>query len=216
MDHLIKLVHKNPMGLKKLVSTFQRHWSLHKMAANGTTPSKDGGLSKHHLEQKITSIAHKEPGNKSVWQVSPAVLHQYGFTSNMVTPLTPLGSPERRNNNRGSLGKKPAVTIQQFFTPTSHKVARCLSLSPPAKKPCNRHCEATPTVIDITQDDESCKATPITAETTPIIEKFATDDDKENTVVINTSSGIDWTTHLVNRHKIVVPIDVHTGQDINN
>ena len=224
MADLIRLVHKSQMGLKKLISTFRKHWGLHKMAIDEseTTPTDDyeskSGISKRQLEQRITSIACKDtrglPGNRSMWHVKEAILHQYGFTSNHVTPLKPLGSPDRRNK-KGSFCKKPTVTIQQFFTPTAQSnVARRLSLSPPpTKRLCTdsvRDCATTPTIIDITGDNTS--DTQKTA--TPTINKATADTDKENKVT-NMPSGIDWKAQLINSNKLVVPIDVHTVQDVN-
>lgn len=123
MPDLIRLVHKNPMGMNKIIKTFRIHWGVKistplsqdsptphspppgridhtPQSANRTTEYQEyenaSKISKRQMEMKIQAIAVKEiraPISRPAFYVHDLVLKQYGFEQENVVPLTPNGAP---------------------------------------------------------------------------------------------------------------------------
>ena len=231
LPDLIRLVHNSPLGLTKLVNTFQKHWEL-KMADSSDI---DGTcVSKKQLKQMITTIASKEicpPRQKPLWYVNNDILQQFGLINGGFTPLSPMGSHTKPNIKRGIKRCHGEVTptmkpLQEFFkTPPSDKpVARCLHLNE-VKKP---RIETTPTsqiiLSDDSMDEEKENHTPTLNDSmdeakenhTPTLNYRSSDNMKESNTEMNNTSDkpqsipfIDWQKQLLDSHMITIPIDLH-------
>ena len=201
MPELIRLVHKNSAGLKKLTETFLRYWCKKlqddpkKQLLNETT-NHQSSISKRQLEMKILAIATKPsvPGVAKLWRVHENILKQYGLSEDALTPLCIEASPDvassKQKTPQQQLGMK---TIKHFFTsPASITkkgvVRRSLPISnTPVKK---RRVSLEPVIIDCDGGKEN---TPdIKCETTQVLQE-----------------GINWQQQLKERNKISVSIDIH-------
>ena len=145
MPDLISLVHKSPMGLNRLNSTFRIHWATKLSSATNNAGSQQAspglgrldvsrtpdsnlveeasGISKRQLTMKITGMAAKEqrpPSNKSLWYVHDSVFKQYNVDPQRVAPLAPL-QPERppavMSPDDPQIGKRPIKRVM-IGTPT--------------------------------------------------------------------------------------------------
>lgn len=156
MPDLISLVHKSPMGLNRLNSTFRVHWATklsNTAAALGhqgspglgrmtldvsRTPDTNlieeaSGISKRQLTMKITGMAIKEqrpPSNRPLWYVHEPVFRQYNLDPQRVTSLVPL------------LPDKPPV-----MSPDDHQNG---------KRPPKRATNGTPTIRDLWSRPHPC------------------------------------------------------------
>ena len=210
MPDLIKMVHRNQMGLKKLVDMFREHWARVNPAKVASPNTKElsspadvnvthpSGISKRQLEQKICSIATKEtrPGsNKAQWWVSGDVLKQYKLAEEDLVPLInePRNSPVERKTPQGMKDIKQFFKASNTNTPV-RKVVRSLSLTdpPPLKK----------------------RRVNLTTLSPGTVRSIDSDEDKENQgegrdAIMATEKGIDWQKEILERNKIPVPIDIH-------
>ena len=139
MPDLIRFIHKSATGVNKMMKTFRTHWGAKISASNSplkvppsrspsranptpcplidTTPKNVdyeslSRISKRQLEKKIQAIAVKEtraPIHRQVWYVHSAILKQYGFNEEDITPLLPEGDGSPNLTAR-PIGIKSSVT----------------------------------------------------------------------------------------------------------
>ena len=145
MPELIRLVHNNTIGLKKLITTFQAHWGAIQQRKRDTNTSHDSLghcptgvnghvspqgavdgeidskslISKRQLEKKIQQIAVKEvraPSSRPTWYVRDCVLQQYNIDTSQLTPLLPATPMTSR-----SQAEKSASPETPLSTPVGKK-----------------------------------------------------------------------------------------------
>lgn len=224
LPDLIRLVHNSPLGLTKLVNTFQKHWELKVEDSSDTDCSY---VSKKQLKLMITTIASKEicpPSQKPLWYVNNDILQQFGLINGGFIPLSPMGSHTKSNIKRGIKRCHGEVTptmkpLQEFFKtpPSNMPVSHCLHLneSNEVKKP---RIETTPTSQIILSDDSMDEAK---ENHTPTLNykssesSYHSDNMKQSNTEMNYKSQpqsipfIDWQKQLLDSNKITIPIDLH-------
>ena len=102
MPHLIKFVHRNHLGLNKLIIRFLDIWNKTKSDTDSEDASARAKISKRQLEKKILEIAKREPigdNGKSCYLVHRQILDQY----NIELEIMKNGSPKEENGRYISL-----------------------------------------------------------------------------------------------------------------
>ena len=98
MPHLIKFVHKNHLGLNKLIIKFLDIWNKGRSDADSEDASARAKISKRQLERKILEIAKREPiaeNGKSCYLVHRQILDQYNIELEIIENGLPMGENGR-------------------------------------------------------------------------------------------------------------------------
>ena len=183
MPDLIRHIHKNNTGLKKLTETFREYWATKSDPSVKRPLSNDCGISKRQLELKIVSIATKD-GHHGYWNVNSEVIKQYGILEDqLLVPITVDRSSPDTGKRKTPKGLRD---IKQFFKKSPDETRLTdTTQSPPIKK---RRISLTPMFI------------------------IDSEGEKENNEVKITplrGGGIDWQKTRQERNKISVSIDIH-------